>query len=155
VDDEGAVEVHLVVNPIWNLLTLGVGVATGWSVSVYVYVDVHVDDLVRGEEAILNALLQRVGVDRLTEVVNVGNVLRLLRRCGQTNLRGAREVVEDLAPRRIVSGTASMTLIDYDQVEEVRREVTEDLLALLRAGDRLIEAEIDLVGRVDPTFPVE
>ena len=48
-----------------------------------------------------------------------------------------------------------MAFVDHDQVEEARRELAEQLLAFLRPGDRLIEAEIDLVGRVDPALLVE
>ena len=45
-------------------------------VAFHVDVDVDLDDLVRREEAVVDALLQRVGVDRLAEVVDVGDVLR-------------------------------------------------------------------------------
>ncbi len=48
-----------------------------------------------------------------------------------------------------------MALVDDDQVEEAGRELAVELLALLRAGDRLIEAEIDLEGGVDAPLPVE
>ena len=44
---------------------------------------------------------------------------------------------------------AAMALVDHDQVEKAGRELAEQLLPLLRAGDRLIKAEIDLVGLVD------
>src|SRR4051794_31234806 len=48
-----------------------------------------------------------------------------------------------------------MAFVDYDQVEEVRRELKIELLALLRPGDRLIEAEINLESRVDAPLPIE
>src|SRR4051812_14443058 len=38
-----------------------------------------------------------------------------------------------------------MALVNHDQVEEAGRELAEQLLPLLRSGDGLIEAEIDLV----------
>jgi hypothetical protein len=34
-----------------------------------------------------------------------------------------------------------MALVDHDEVEEARRELSEQLLAFLRTGDRLIEAQ--------------
>ena len=120
-----------------------------------VAVDVDLDHLVGREEAVVDALLQRVGVDRLAEVVDVGDVLRLLRRGGQADLRGAGEVLEDLAPGRVLGRAAAVALVDDDQVEEAGRELAEELLPLLRAGDRLVEAEIDLVGRVDAALLVE
>ena len=65
------------------------------------------------------------------------------------------EIFEDFPPGRILGGAAAMALVDHDQVEEAGRELAEELLALLRAGDRLIEAEIDLVGGVDAALLVE
>ena len=59
------------------------------------------------------------------------------------------EVLEDLAPRRIGGGAAPVAFVDHDQIEEPRRELAIGLLAFLRSGDRLIQAEIDLVGGVD------
>ena len=79
----------------------------------------HVDDLVRGEEAVLDSLLERVGVDGRAEVLDVRDVLRLLRRGGQADLRGGREVLEDLAPRGVVVSAPAVALVDDDQVEEV------------------------------------
>ena len=76
------------------------------------------DDLVGREEAVVDALLQRVGVDRLAEVVDVRDVFGFLRRGGQADLGGAGEVVEDFAPGGILRGAAAMALVDHDQVEE-------------------------------------
>jgi hypothetical protein len=42
-----------------------------------------------------------------------------------------------------------------DQVEEVRRELAEELLALVRSCDRLVEPEVDLEGGVDAPVLVE
>ena len=76
-----------------------------------------------------------------------------LRRRGQADLRGGGEIFEDFAPRRILGGAAAMALVDHDQVEEAGRELAEQLLPFLRAGDRLIEAEIDLVGMCRSAAP--
>lgn len=59
-------------------------------------------------------------------------------------------MVEDLAPGRVLRRAAPMAFVDDDQVEEIRGELLIELLSLFRAGDRLVEAEIDLVGGVDP-----
>ena len=47
-----------------------------------------------------------------------------------------------------------MALVDDDEIEEAGRELAKELLALLRPGDCLVEAEIDLVGGVDAPSPV-
>ena len=78
-----------------------------------------------------------------------------LRRRGQADLSRGGKVFEYFAPGGILGGAAAMTLIDDDQIEEPGRELTEQLLPFLRPGDRLIEAEIDLVRRVDATLLVE
>ena len=133
VDDERAVEVLLVVDSVLDLLALAIDLARLRPVALDVAVDVDLDDLVRREEAVVDALLQRVGVDRLAEVVDVRDVLRLLRRRRHADLRGGREVLEDLAPGGILGRAAAVALVDDDQVEEVRRELPEELLAILRA----------------------
>ena len=120
-----------------------------------VAVDMHLDHLVGCEKAVADALLQRVGVNRIAEIVDVRDVARLLRRRGQADLRRAAEILEDLSPGRILGGAASMALVDNDQVEEARREFPEKLLALLRPCDRLVEAEIDLISRVDAAPAVD
>ena len=48
-----------------------------------------------------------------------------------------------------------MALVDDDEIEEAGRELAKELLALLRPGDCLVEAEIDLVGSVDAPPSVE
>ena len=132
-----------------------VDLALARAVAFDVHVDVDLDDLVGSEEAVVDALLERVGVDRLAEVVDVGDVLGLLRRGGQADLGGGGEVFEDLAPGRILGGAAAVALVDHDEVEETGRELAEELLAFLRAGDGLVEAEVDLVGGVDAALLVE
>src|SRR3546814_750181 len=41
-----------------------------------------------------------------------------------------------------------MALVDYDEIEKVRRELLVDVLVFLGAGDGLVEAEIDLESLV-------
>ena len=113
------------------------------------------DDLVGSEKAVADALLERVGVDRLAEVVDVGDVFGLLGRGGEADLRGGGKVFEDFAPGGILRGAAAVAFVDDDQVEEAGRKLAEELLPLLRAGDGLVEAEIDLVGGVDAALLVE
>ena len=109
--------------------------------------DLH--HLVRREEAVANAFLQRVAVNGFAEVVDVGNVFGFLWRGGETDLGGRGEIIEDLPPGGILRRAAAVAFVDHDEVEEVRREFTVELLPLLRAGDGLIERKVDLVGRVD------
>ena len=155
VQHQRAVEILGVVDAVLDLLAFAVELALLGPVALHVAVDMDLDHLVGREEAVADALLQRVGVNRVAEIGDVGDVLGLLRRGGQADLRGRGEVFEDFPPGRILGRAAAMALVDHDQVEESGRELAEELLPFLRAGDRLIEAEIDLVGGVDAALLVD
>ena len=117
VDHERAVEILLVVDAVLDLHTVAVEFARLGPVALHVDVDMDLDDLVGREESFLDALLERVGVDRLAEVVDVRDVLGFLGRGGQADLRGGGEVVEDLAPGRVGRGAAAVAFVDDDQVD--------------------------------------
>ena len=126
------------------------------AVAFDVAVDVDLDHLVGREEAVADALLQRVGVDRLAEVVDVGDVLRFPSawRSGRSGwrTRSSRGSRARRSPRAALPRWhSSMTIRSKKSGENSRVE----LLPLLRPGDRLVEAEIDLVGGVDPALLVE
>ena len=96
----------------------------------------------RRQEAVVDAVLQRIDVDRLAEVGVGVHVLVALGRGGQAELHGGGEVVEDAAPGALVVGPAAMALVDDDEVEEVRRilaEVGAGLAVLRRAAHEGLE----------------
>ena len=115
----------------------------------------NLDDLVGSQETVADALLEGVGVNRLAEVMDVGDVFGFLGRCGEADLCRRREVIQDFPPCRILCRTAAMALVDDDEVEECGREFPEDLLAFFRPGDRLIEPEVNLVSGVDAALAVD
>ena len=102
-----------------------------------------------------DALLERVGVNRLAEIMNVGDVFGFLGRGREADLGSGGEIFENLSPGGILGGAAAVALVDDDQVKKAGRELPEELLALLRPGDGLVEAQIDLVGGVDAALLVE
>ena len=113
------------------------------------------DHLVGRQKTVADALLQRVGVNRLAEIIDIGGVVVSLGVAVMPICVADGEMLQDFAPGRILGGAAAMAFVDDDQVEEAGRELAEELLPLLRPGDRLIEAEIDLVGGIDPALLVE
>ena len=78
VNDQGAVEILGVVDAVLDLIAVAVDVAPLRPVAVDIHVDMDLDDLVRGQEAVLDALPERVGVNRRPEIMNVGDVLGFL-----------------------------------------------------------------------------
>ena len=147
-EDEAAVVIEFVVLAVFDHLAVLVGLADLGPPAVEVLVDADADDLVGGEEAVGNALAQRIGVNRLAEVVDVGDLAGLLGGGGEADLGGGVEIFEDLAPGGVNRGAAPVALVDHDQIEELGRELFVDVLFLLGAADRLVEGEVDLEGLV-------
>ncbi len=149
VEHQDAVHVGLVVFALFDFLPEVILHARRRSPPIHIPVDVDAHDLVRREKTILDALFQAVGINRLSEVAAVGNVLGFLGRGRQTHLHRTGKVIKDFAPRRIVGSAAAMAFVDDDQVEEIARDGFENLVFFGRAGESLIQAEMNFVGRVD------
>ena len=102
IDHERAVKIPDVVDSAVDLLALAVELTLFWLVALHVAIDVDLDHPAWREEAVADALLQGVGVDRLAETGDVGHVLRLLRCRGEADPGGRGEVFRNLAPCRLV-----------------------------------------------------
>src|SRR5579863_2619682 len=118
VNDDVAVEVFGVVDAVFDFVTVPVRVAPLRAVALYIQINMNFDYLVRGQEAVLDSLLERVGIDRLSEIMNVGNVLGFFGRGGKSDLGGGGEVFKNLAPGRIVGRAAAVALVYDDQVKK-------------------------------------
>ena len=145
-----AVIVAVVVFAILDGMTKLVGLPQRRSPAVQIPVKPDPHHLVGRQKAVGDPLPQGVAVEGLAEVVDVGDVLGFLGGGRHPDLGSRGEVFEHLAPGGIVRGTAPVTLVHEDQIEEVRGELPVDVLLLLGAGHRLIEAEIDLERLVHP-----
>src|SRR3546814_4633061 len=139
------VEILGVVDAVFDLVPVAVYLSLLWSIAFNIAVDVNLDDLVGREEAVANALLQAVGVNRLAEVSDIGGVLRFLGGGGQADLGRIGKVLQDFAPSAVLCCTSTLAFVDHDQVEEARRDLLVELLPFLRASQRLEQANIHLV----------
>jgi hypothetical protein len=119
VEDQHSVHVALVVDAVLNLLTEVVRHPLGRPPALQVFVEVDADDLVGGEEAIVDALLERVRVDRRANVGERGGLASLLRRGRQAQLDGGRKMVEDVTPRAVFRGAAPVALVDDHEVKNL------------------------------------
>ena len=95
---------------------------------------------IRREKAILDALAQAVGVDRVAEVIVAVAGFLAQRRGRHAELHGGREVIEYRAPVAVVAAGAAMAFVDDDQIEEVRPVLAEHVF--VGGGQRLIDAEV-------------
>jgi len=139
--DQSPVIIHFVVFAVFNQLAVFVGLAIFRPPPFQVAVDADADDFVGREEAIGNALPEGVGVDRVAEILDIGNLPGLLGGGGQANLGGGGKIFQDLAPGRITGGAASVALVHDNEIKKVGRKLLVDVLLFLGAGDRLIEGQ--------------
>ena len=120
VDDQGAIEILLVVDAIVYFIATVIHFTSLRAVALHVYIQVDADHLVGSKEAISYALLEGIGIERLAKVMNIGYVFRFFRRCSQTDLGGIREILQDLSPGRIFCCAATMAFIHHNQIKEAR-----------------------------------
>ena len=73
------------------------------------------------EEAIVDAFLERIDINRLTEVGIGVHIIFTLRRGGEAQLNRWGEIFEDAAPVAFVARAASMALVDHNKIKEIRR----------------------------------
>ena len=143
-----AVHVGGVVDPVFNDLAQLVGHARCGAPAKGVFVQVDADNLVGGQVAVFNALLEGVGVNRLAKVLGVGGVPGLLGRGRQADLGGAGKVAQNFTPGGVFVGTAPVAFVHHDEVEKVWRELLVDVLLFFRARHGLVEREVNLVRLV-------
>ena len=78
IQNHGAVEIPGVVDTVLDLHAVPILLPLLWAVAFHITINMHLDDLVGGEETVLDALFQGVRVNGLTEVMDVGDVSGLL-----------------------------------------------------------------------------
>src|SRR5205807_500820 len=99
-------------------------------------------DAVRGEEAVVDALAQAVGVDRIPEIVVGVGVVLTARRGGHADLVGRLEVVQDLPPVAVVAGAAAMAFVNDNQIKKIAGVFAIETRPALIAGNGLVGGEI-------------
>ena len=86
IEYERPVEVLLVINAVFDFISVAILLALLRPVAIDVLVDMDLDDFVGCEEAVADAFLQGVAVDRITKVIDVRDLFGLLGRRSETNL---------------------------------------------------------------------
>ena len=78
VNNEGAVKILGVIDTVLDLIAFPVGVAPLRPIALDIEIDMDFDDLVGSQESVLDALLERVSVNRLPEIIDVRDVFGFL-----------------------------------------------------------------------------
>ena len=137
-DDNIVIVITVSVDPIINLIAINISLTLTGTPSV-ANVGHDIDNLEGGKETILDTLLQTVGVYGLTEIAQVRNILRLLGCCGHADLGCSAEVFQNLTPAAFFLGRATMTLINDDQIKEIRREQFAEMFLVIITHQLLIQ----------------
>src|SRR5690606_24027821 len=114
-------------------------------------IDIKADPkhLVGGKKAVLYTLFERVGINGVAEVFGAGNRLGFLGCGGKPNMGGCFKIIQNLSPGTVFRGTATVALVDDDQIEEVWTKFAVRVLVFIVVCQSLIQRQIDLVGFVD------
>ena len=107
-----------------------------------IFIQIDTYNFVGSEKAVINALTQRVGVNRYAKVIDIRNLFGFSRGGGQSNLRRSRKVFKNFTPCGICCRAAAMAFVDHNQVKEVTAELLVDVAFLLCASDGLIQGEV-------------
>ena len=99
-------------------------------------------DAIRGQEAVVDALLEAVGVERVAEVEVRVAVFVAQRGGGHAELVGGLKPFKDFTPVGIFFRAAAMALVHDDEVKEVSREFLVQPRPALVFRDRLVGGEI-------------
>ena len=105
--------------PVRDFPPVAVKLPLGRSPAARVHGGNHSMHAVGGEKAVLDPLLEAVGVERFPEVAVGVAVILAQRRRGHPQLVGRFKVVENLSPVALIAGAASVALVHHDQIKEV------------------------------------
>ena len=112
-----------------------------------VFIQADTEDFVRSEEAVVDTLFQTICINGFAEVRDIGYLFCFLGCSSHTDLRGAVEIFEYPAPTGVLLGAATVTLINDNEVKEIRLECSERLFVLV-TRQLLIEGQIQLIGAI-------
>ena len=144
-DDNVIVVVAVGINPIRDLIAVDVPLSLSGTPAI-ANVRHDIDHLEGRKKSILNAFLQAVCIDRLPEIVQIGNILGFLGGGRHTDLGGRLEIFQNPAPAAFLFSRASVTLIHNDQIKEIRLKQFTKMLLIVIPYKLLIQREIHLVG---------
>ena len=113
-----------VVQAIVNKITQLIAFTKLRTIPLQIHIQTNPHHLVRSQKTIINPLLQRISIDRITKIFNIRNLLRFLRCSRQTHMGRRTEIFQNFAPFAIFRRTTPMTFINHDQIKKVGTKLT-------------------------------
>ena len=147
--DQVFIVVFEVVNAVFDagaVLVLGVVL---WAPAFEVDIEADAQDFVGREKTILDALLERIGIDGVAEVIAAGDGAGFFGGGGEADMGGLVEVVQDCAPDAIGGSATTVAFVNHYQVEEAGAELAVGVCGLVVVGEALVERQIDFKGLID------
>ena len=124
-----------VIFSIFNLNPILVPFTFCGTITFQILINSHTDNFIWRKETIFNTLTQSIGIDRFSEILNIGGVLRLFGGGRHTNLRSVLKVFQNFSPSRIVFCAAAMAFVYDNQIKKSLEKTLymyqQSLLALL------------------------
>ena len=139
------IKIFLVVDPVVNQVAVVVHHSCFRAPTLKIMVQIDTDHFEWRQETVIYALFQRVFVNRLTEISDVGNIFCFLRCGSHADLYGRIKIFEYDTPSSVIGGTSTMALINDDQVKEVSWKLVVDRFTIFSTHDGLIQPEINLI----------
>ena len=115
------IKIAVGVNAVFNFLPINIALTLARP-PAFPDICADIDDLVGREKSVLDSFAKGIGVNRFTEVVDIGHILCFFWRCGHADLRRGGKIIQNFAPTAVLLGGTAMTLVYNNQVEEIRSE---------------------------------
>ena len=143
-ENDAVVIVPVVVNAVFNLVAVNVGLSFVRSPSV-TNVGRDIDNLKGSQEAVFNTLLQAIDVNRVSKIIYVRYFFALLGCCCHTNLGRRRKILQNFTPVAVFLCTSTMTFIHNNEIEVFCGDLSKVFFVIL-SDHLMIECKVYFMG---------
>ena len=137
-----------VIFSIFNLNPILVPFTFCGTITFQILINSHTDNFIWRKETVFNTLTQSIGINRFSEILNIGGVLCLFWGGRHTNLRSVLKVFQNFSPSRIVFCAAAMAFVYDNQIKKVWRKLFICISKAYLPCYSLINCKIDLISLV-------
>ena len=143
------IKISCIVNAIINYFAVVIQLSFVRDKAFNITVKENTNYTIWGKESIVNALLERICINWLAEIVNVRNRICFLWCSRQANLCSSSEIFEHFTPLTICLCAATMALVYNNKIEEAWTELLKQTIRVfVFAGKPLVERKVYFVGSI-------